>query len=657
TVVAWGADYEGETVVPAGLKDVVAIAASGSWSLALKADGTVVQWGYNFGGLLNPPAGLKNVVGIAAGFAHALAVKSDGTVVAWGANSSNQCDVPLGLGAVVQVSAGGNQSLALKSDGKVVGWGPPSAKAPSYLDGVTRIAAGYDHSLALTSVGGVVAWGQGLDDQINVPRPLSGVTLIAASDFSLAFGHRLTVSVNRTEMYAGESAIGTVELGEAAESGGAVVTLRASNPLVKVPETVTVPEGESMATFPISSELSFGAGFYTSIAATYRGDTNEEAEMYVEENGLRLALNTPSFIGGSSTKPILTATLAWPLMTQASLTLEATDAALLLPPSVVFKPGEKTFKIPLGHVPVPTDRDIGLALLYKGQTVTSTGLKLRAIKGALSIDPGVLTQGQTGTGTVTLTGFVQQPFAVTLASNHPSISVPSTVTVPAGARTVTFPVSAVGAGSRMVEVTAIVNGTPTTASVYVDVSPEVKNVEIPSAGYGLSNIPVRVRLKAVAPAGGAIVRLASSDPALRVPATVRIAEGTYYTDVVATTTDLASAASATVTATVGTSSAIDTIALTPVGVHSVTASAASVKGGDSFELTITLNTVLRTNTLVGLTTPDGVSLVVPHQTNVNQGMRSRTITIKTRPVTGVWTVSIVVTKNGKSETQKIKITP
>jgi hypothetical protein len=66
------------TNIPAGLTNVVAIAAGEGHSLALKADGTVVSWGADSSyGLTNVPAGLTNVVAIAAGVWHSLALVGD----------------------------------------------------------------------------------------------------------------------------------------------------------------------------------------------------------------------------------------------------------------------------------------------------------------------------------------------------------------------------------------------------------------------------------------------------------------------------------------------------------------------------------------------------------------------------------------------------
>ena len=106
--------------MPFGLNSVVAIAAGGYHSLALKSDGTVVAWGANDYGQSTVPGGLSNVVAIAAGGCHSLALKSDGTVVAWGSNLAegesplcNQSTVPVGLSKVVAIAAGGDTSMAV----------------------------------------------------------------------------------------------------------------------------------------------------------------------------------------------------------------------------------------------------------------------------------------------------------------------------------------------------------------------------------------------------------------------------------------------------------------------------------------------------------------------------------------------------------------
>ena len=191
TVAAWGYNEYGQSTVPAGLSDVVAISGGVAYSLALKSDGTVAAWGRDNHDQSTVPSGLADVVAISAGGYHSLALKSDGTVVAWGSNSfGGPSTVPAGLSGVVAISAGCYHSLALKWDGTVVAWGYDKygqSTVPAGLSGVVAISAGYLHSLALKSDGSVVAWGNNDAGQRTVPSGLSGVVAIAAGrDHSLA---------------------------------------------------------------------------------------------------------------------------------------------------------------------------------------------------------------------------------------------------------------------------------------------------------------------------------------------------------------------------------------------------------------------------------------------------------------------------------------
>lgn len=203
TVVAWGDNNSGETNVPAGLAGVRALAAGGTFGVALvnptlnKAGGSVVVWGSDATHVLDVPAAAKSgVVSIAAGLGSVFALKSNGTVVAWGSNVNGQTTVPSGLSGVTSISASG-QVLALKSDGTVASWGwnnKGQATEPAGLTGVTAVSAGFTFSLALGSGGSLRAWGDNTSGQLDVPcqiysplgkgcaKAASGFTAIAAGD-------------------------------------------------------------------------------------------------------------------------------------------------------------------------------------------------------------------------------------------------------------------------------------------------------------------------------------------------------------------------------------------------------------------------------------------------------------------------------------------
>ncbi|MHB8512299.1 MAG: RCC1 domain-containing protein [Actinomycetota bacterium] len=212
TVWAWGNNNSGQLgdglvgtdshvpVQVTGLNSVVAIAAGGDRSAALKSDGTVWSWGSSYLGNGTPTSssvpveaiGLTNIEAIAMGESHTLALKSDGTVWAWGYNyygevgdnSQNYVVTPLqvsGLSNVIAIAAGLHHSLALRSDGTLWAWGDNSngqlgdnsttnslvpVQVSGNMAGVFQIAGGGYHSLALRSDGVVFAWGDNSNGQL-----------------------------------------------------------------------------------------------------------------------------------------------------------------------------------------------------------------------------------------------------------------------------------------------------------------------------------------------------------------------------------------------------------------------------------------------------------------------------------------------------------
>lgn len=183
---AWGDGSLGQTNVPAGLTNVVAISSGAYHGLALKNDGTVTAWGFDSFNQTNGPPGLTGVVAVAGGVQHSLALQSNGMVAAWGDNSYGQTNMPAGLTNVVAIAAGGYHSLALKNDGTVTAWGYNNygqTNVPAGLSNTVAVAAGKYHSLALKSDGTVTVWGNNSYGQTNTPASLNQVVAISAGDY------------------------------------------------------------------------------------------------------------------------------------------------------------------------------------------------------------------------------------------------------------------------------------------------------------------------------------------------------------------------------------------------------------------------------------------------------------------------------------------
>src|SRR5690606_27370837 len=243
------------------LTNVVAVAAGGYHSLALKSDGTVWAWGDNTHGQLGNgtynsssfPVQVKNLTGviaIAAGENHSLALKSDKTVWAWGANNYGQLgtkdyarrntptkvkDENTMRSRAIAIAAGGQASMAITDDGRVWNWGSNSRGqlgigesskdtpdvwspiSPNFyvsMSTIGKIERGYNFAFAVAASNGKLwgwganTWGQlgaGTDWDYTLPVE-TGMTSVL--DVSGGYAHSLFVKSDGTVWATGRNYYG-----------------------------------------------------------------------------------------------------------------------------------------------------------------------------------------------------------------------------------------------------------------------------------------------------------------------------------------------------------------------------------------------------------------------------------------------------------------
>ncbi len=241
TVIGWGYDANGQTNVPASVTNAIGLAATEYGSAALLSNGTVVAWGFGGDGTTNVPAGVTNAVAIAAGVDHYLALLRNGTVIGWGTNTQNQLNVPAGVTNVVAIAAGGYNSLALLPNGRIVEWGNNAfgqTNVPAGVTNVVAISAGFDDTVALLSNGTVAAWGDGTDGDTNVPPGITNAVAISAG-----YTHNLALLADGTVVSWGYDAFGQTNVPVNVISPSAVVA-GGNNSLALlglVPPTISCP--------------------------------------------------------------------------------------------------------------------------------------------------------------------------------------------------------------------------------------------------------------------------------------------------------------------------------------------------------------------------------------------------------------------------------
>ena len=156
SIVLWGS--ASSLAIPAGPYADFALGKelNSGRIVALRTNGTVFS--------LNaaPPAGLRNVVEVAAGAAFFAARRGDGSLACWGNNTFGQCNVPAGIGPVISVDTGTTFTVAVRADGSLRAWGSNSqgeTRVPTNFGPATRVRCGELHTMVLLADGSVRAFG------------------------------------------------------------------------------------------------------------------------------------------------------------------------------------------------------------------------------------------------------------------------------------------------------------------------------------------------------------------------------------------------------------------------------------------------------------------------------------------------------------------
>jgi hypothetical protein len=129
-------------------------------------------------------------------------------------------------------------------------------------------------------------------------------------------------------------------------------------------------------------------------------------------------------------------------------------------------------------------------------------------------------------GKVSLSCAPNSDVKISLSSSQPALTVPVTVTVRRGRTGAVVPLTAKLVDGRQYTARVTARYKDRSLNQDVTVTPGLKAVQIPPSS-ALNSVSLNIHLTGPAPAGGTTVRIASDDPAVTVPETVFIDEGSY----------------------------------------------------------------------------------------------------------------------------------
>jgi hypothetical protein len=363
-----------------------------------------------------------------------------------------------------------------------------------------------------------------------------------------------SLAVTRDPAANGQTQTVWIQLTGPAPAGGAVVHLTSSDPAAApVPATWTVPSGVAFDGFGFQVG-SVNVPTQVTLTATING-TSASVSFMIQPVGLQSLTISPSTITGGVAPTLIVMLNGQAPAGGTVVSLSSSDPALANVPATATVPAGSfsiSLNIPTGAVTTNTPVTISASL--NGTTLqTHLTLTPQQAPDSLTLSP-TSTSGTAGSnGTVRLAAPANADTYFLLASSNPAVaSVPPSVQVPRFAAaggflisttpvttTTTVTISVTGAGvTRTATLTLLPSGVPTpTATPPPAATPTL--TPTPGAGPTLSALTLnpttvrgrdsstgRVTLTAPAPAGGAVVALASSNTSFAtVPSSVTIPAG------------------------------------------------------------------------------------------------------------------------------------
>jgi photosystem II stability/assembly factor-like uncharacterized protein len=178
-----------------------------------------------------------------------------------------------------------------------------------------------------------------------------------------------------------------------------------------------------------------------------------------------------------------------------------------------------------------------------GRGIWRAYIPLAGDPSSVTLDPSTVVDGQTSTGTVTLSGSVAVDTIISLSSSDPAATVPASVTVTAGNSSAEFEVTTSNPGvtAKTADISATYDGVTKSATLTINPPPTLASVTLnPEDVLGGSGSTGTVTL-ASQTYSDVTVNLTSSSAFASLPATVVIPAGSASADFVITT-DLATPA-------------------------------------------------------------------------------------------------------------------
>lgn len=340
--------------------------------------------------------------------------------------------------------------------------------------------------------------------------------------------------------------------------------------------------------------------------------------------------------------------------TNATGTISLSEAAVAGGDKIVVTSSDPAHVVTPSSVTIPAGGSTAtfqISTLANSSNYSATINVYAASIRSLTLSPSSILGGQSSTGTVTLSNVAPSGgWNVNLQSSLPAyVSVPGSITIPAGASSGTFTVTTLAAQAGY---TATITASDSQSSASATLSANSD----PVSGLSLSPTTVRggvsstatLTLANPAPAGGVVVSLSSSNSSAMTPSAITVAAGASTASFIVSTSPVATLTGATITASQGSTGKSAGLTITPANLVALSLSPASVPGGSSATGTLTLNGAAPAGGLTVVTSSNSPYATVPASVTIPAGATTGTFAVQTTAVSSTSVATIRANQGGSS---------
>jgi len=437
------------------------------------------------------------------------------------------------------------------------------------------------------------------------------------------------VNTQKNSIPGGESLSASVSLTGNAGVGGLKVDLSVNDPSASLPTSVTIVSGQLFAAFAVSTFPVLDDRVIT-IRATADGLVKTK-QVTVERPRLAVVQLSPSsFAGGEQVQGTVRLTGIAPTG-GIVVALTSSDAAVTVPASVMVDAGKSEVSFDVTVRPVTTNKDVEISATHRGQTLTGSFRLEKTVLKELVLNTVECIGGDTVQLVVSLNGPAPDGgMLVNLSSSNSAVSLPSSVIVPAGERSITLDliISAVPVDTT-VTLTGTGNAGVASTSILIN-RPELTTLLLsPKSVTGGLDASVIVRLTGIAPVGGTTVSLASDNAAAQVPAFVIVPEGKSEVLVKVTTIAVGTDSEVYVSANNETESLRAKLIVKRASMATAVLTPNSVLGGTASKLDLTITGPAPVGGLKIDITTDGSGTLIPTTVTIPSGAKGVSVPVTT----------------------------